>query len=51
VALAFAAGSIPGALVGSRFAQRVAGDALRKAFGWLLVGLGLYFTARQIGIV
>src|SRR5579864_1954561 len=34
VALAFAAGSIPGALVGSRFAQRVAGDALRKALLW-----------------
>lgn len=50
IALAFAAGSIPGALVGSRFAQRVAGDALRKAFGSLLVAFALYFTARQVGI-
>lgn len=51
VALAFAAGSIPGALIGSRLAQRVTGDALRVAFGWLLVAFSIYFTARQIGIV
>ncbi len=51
VALAFAAGSIPGALVGSRLAQRITGDALRVAFGWLLVAFAVYFTARQVGLV
>lgn len=51
VAVAFAAGSIPGAFFGSRYAQRVAGEALRKAFGWLLVAFALYFTARQVGLL
>lgn len=49
VAIAFAAGSIPGALVGSRFAQRIGGDTLRKAFGALLVVFSVYFLARQLG--
>lgn len=47
VAGAFAAGAIPGALVGSRAAHRVAGDSVRKALGTLLVGFAVYFTARQ----
>ncbi|MGI8686196.1 MAG: sulfite exporter TauE/SafE family protein [Acidimicrobiales bacterium] len=48
VAAAFAAGAIPAALVGSRLAQRLGGDALRLAFGWLLVGFALYFVARLL---
>lgn len=48
VAIAFAVGSIPGAFIGSRFAQRVAGDALRKAFGALLVAFSVYFLIRQL---
>ncbi len=48
VAAAFALGAVPGALVGSRAAQRVAGETLRRAFGVLLIGFALYFTTRQV---
>lgn len=47
VAGAFAAGAIPGAFAGSRAAHLVSGDSVRRAFGVLLVGFAIYFTARQ----
>ena len=48
VAFAFAAGAIPGALIGSRLALRVQSSALRTAFGLLLVAFAGYFAVRQI---
>jgi len=48
VALVFAAGAIPGAVVGSRLAQRVASAVLRTAFAWLLIVFAGYFVARQL---
>ena len=49
VAVAFGAGAIPGAVIGSRLAaQRVASSVLRTAFGWLLVAFAGYFLARQV---
>jgi uncharacterized protein len=48
VAVAFAAGAIPGAMIGSRLAQRVTSAALRAAFAWLLIGFAAYFLARQL---
>ncbi len=48
VAAAFAAGAIPGALVGSRLAQRAQSAGLRTAFGWLLVVFSAYFTIRHL---
>lgn len=48
VAAAFAAGAIPAAAIGSRLAQRLGGEALRLAFGWLLVGFAVYFVARLL---
>ena len=48
VAAAFAAGAVPAALLGSRLAQRLAGESLRLAFGWLLVGFAAYFIIRQL---
>jgi uncharacterized protein len=48
VALSFAAGAIPGALVGGKLAQRVVEHKLRTAFGWLLIVFSIAFTMRQI---
>lgn len=48
VAAAFAAGSIPGAAVGSLLAQRLPTEAMKRAFGLLLIGFAGYFIARQL---
>ncbi|MGH9273732.1 MAG: sulfite exporter TauE/SafE family protein [Acidimicrobiales bacterium] len=48
VAAAFAAGSIPGAGIGSLLAQRLPTDAMKRAFGVLLIGFATYFIARQL---
>jgi len=48
VAAAFAAGALPGAFVGSRGAQRIAGATLQRSFGVVLIVFALYFTTRQI---
>lgn len=48
VAAAFALGAIPGAAAGSRLSQHVPGTAMKRAFGWLLVGFAVYFVARQV---
>jgi uncharacterized membrane protein YfcA len=44
----FAAGLLPGAALGSRFAQRLEGATLRLAFGWFLVAFGLGFTIYRV---
>jgi uncharacterized membrane protein YfcA len=48
VAAAFAAGSIPGAAAGSRAAQHVPADGMKRGFGVLLIGFAVYFVARQL---
>ena len=48
VAGAFALGSIPGAAVGSRLAQRLPADAMRRSFGVLLIVFAVYFVTRQV---
>lgn len=48
VAAAFAAGSIPGAIVGSRAAQHLPAEAMKRGFGLLLIGFATYFVARQL---
>ncbi|GAC1530444.1 MAG: sulfite exporter TauE/SafE family protein [Acidimicrobiales bacterium] len=47
VALAFAAGAVPGALVGSRLITHLPAEKLRKGFGVMLIVFAVYFTARQ----
>lgn len=44
----FAAGLIPGSVVGSRLAHRVEGPVLRKAFAWFLIAFGLFFTVYRL---
>jgi uncharacterized membrane protein YfcA len=51
VALAFAIGLVPGALVGARLAVRLPTERLQRAFGLLLVGVALWFLVRQMGPV
>ncbi len=48
VAVAFALGAIPGAVVGSQLAQRIRSSVLRHAFGWLLIAFSGYFIVRQL---
>ena len=48
VAIAFGAGSIPAAYLGGRLAQRVSGNRLRAAFGWMLVAFAVYFVVAQL---
>ncbi len=44
----FALGQIPGSAAGSQFAHYVQGPAIRRAFGWFLIALGLLFTIDRI---
>jgi uncharacterized membrane protein YfcA len=44
----FAAGMLPGSVIGSRLAQRVQGPRLRKTFGWFLTVFGLSFIAYRL---
>ena len=48
VAIAFAAGVVPGSLVGARVALRVSAPKARCAFGLLLVGFAVFFLAYQL---
>jgi uncharacterized membrane protein YfcA len=48
VAAAFAAGSVPGAAIGSLLAQRLPTEAMKRAFGVLLIGFATYFIVRQL---
>lgn len=48
VAAAFAAGAVPGAAIGSRLAQRLPAEAMKRGFGVLLIGFAIYFIARQV---
>mgnify|MGYP001250112553 CR=1 FL=1 len=47
VALAFAVGAVPGAIVGSRLISHLPAERLRKGFGVMLIGFAVYFTAHQ----
>jgi uncharacterized membrane protein YfcA len=48
VAAPFAAGSIPGAAIGSLLAQRLPAEAMKRTFGVLLIGFSIYFVTRQL---
>jgi uncharacterized membrane protein YfcA len=48
VAGEFTVGLLPGSAVGSRLAHRLEGPTLRRAFGWFLVGFGLFFTIYRL---
>lgn len=48
IAAAFAFGAIPGAAIGSRLAQRLPADTMKRAFGVLLIVFALYFVGRQL---
>ncbi|KRV51337.1 hypothetical protein AQ490_00800 [Wenjunlia vitaminophila] len=49
LALAVTAVAVVGSLVGSRFAGRIPQDALRKAFGWFVVVMGVFVLGQQLG--
>lgn len=47
IALAFAGGAVPGAVVGSLVVSHLHAERLRKCFGVVLIGFAVYFTAHQ----
>jgi uncharacterized membrane protein YfcA len=48
VAAAFAAGSVPGAALGSLLAHRLPTEAMKRTFGVLLIGFATYFILHQL---
>lgn len=48
IAAPFALGSIPGAAIGSRVAQRLPAQSMKRGFGTLLIVFAAYFVSRQI---
>jgi uncharacterized protein len=48
VAAAFAAGAVPTAVAGGRFAQRFEGPQIRRAFGWFLLLSGAAFVVYRL---
>ncbi|MFI9111600.1 sulfite exporter TauE/SafE family protein [Streptomyces venezuelae] len=49
LALTVTAAAVAGGLVGGRLAGRVPQDALRSAFGWFVVAMGVFVLAQQLG--
>ncbi|MFF2775941.1 sulfite exporter TauE/SafE family protein [Streptomyces sp. NPDC058052] len=48
IALTVTAAAVIGSLVGARLAGRIPQDALRKAFGWFVVVMGVFVLAQQL---
>ncbi|GEB57579.1 sulfite exporter TauE/SafE family protein [Streptomyces gardneri] len=48
LALTVTVTAVVGSLVGGRIAGRVPQDVLRRAFGWLVVVMGVFVLARQL---
>ena len=44
----FAAGMLPGSVIGGQLAHRIDGPPLRRAFGWFLIGFGTFFTLYRL---
>lgn len=49
LALIVTAAAVVGSLIGGRLAGRIPQDALRKAFGWFVVVMGLFVLVQQLG--
>ncbi|MFF7444451.1 sulfite exporter TauE/SafE family protein [Streptomyces sp. NPDC008122] len=48
IALTVTVAAVIGSLIGARLAGRIPQDALRKAFGWFVVVMGVFVLAQQI---
>jgi uncharacterized membrane protein YfcA len=48
LALTVTAAAVVGSLIGGRLAGRIPQDALRKAFGWFVVVMGVFVLAQQL---
>ncbi|MFE1348745.1 sulfite exporter TauE/SafE family protein [Streptomyces sp. NPDC058757] len=48
LALTVTAAAVLGSLAGARLAGRIPQDALRKAFGWFVVAMGVFVLTRQL---
>ncbi|MEV7282326.1 sulfite exporter TauE/SafE family protein [Streptomyces sp. NPDC093111] len=48
IALTVTAAAVIGSLIGARLAGRIPQDALRKAFGWFVVVMGVFVLAQQL---
>ncbi|MFE1270193.1 TSUP family transporter, partial [Streptomyces sp. NPDC058758] len=48
LALTVTTAAVLGSLAGARLAGRIPQDALRKAFGWFVVAMGVFVLTRQL---
>ncbi|MET8507752.1 sulfite exporter TauE/SafE family protein [Streptomyces sp. NPDC004787] len=48
VAVTVTVAAVAGSLIGARLAGRIPQDALRKAFGWFVVVMGVFVLAQQV---
>ncbi|MGW6396460.1 sulfite exporter TauE/SafE family protein [Streptomyces sp. NPDC055103] len=48
IALTVTVAAVAGSLIGARLAGRIPQDALRKAFGWFVVVMGVFVLAQQL---
>jgi len=48
IAVAFAGGAVPGAAVGSRLAQHLPAETMKRGFGVLLIVFAAYFVVHQL---
>ncbi|MFB7452959.1 sulfite exporter TauE/SafE family protein [Streptomyces sp. NPDC056194] len=48
IALTVTVAAVVGSLIGARLAGRIPQDALRKAFGWFVVVMGVFVLAQQL---
>ncbi|MFJ4216097.1 TSUP family transporter, partial [Streptomyces hydrogenans] len=48
IALTVTVAAVIGSLIGARLAGRIPQDALRKAFGWFVVVMGVFVLAQQL---
>ncbi len=44
----FSAGSVVGILIGTRIAENISGDSLKKIFGWMVLAISVYTVCRQL---
>lgn len=43
----FSIGAILGIIIGTKLSQRIAGDYLKKTFGWVILGMSFYIVCKE----
>jgi uncharacterized membrane protein YfcA len=48
--LSFAALAIVGIFIGSRLAEKISGNSLKKGFGWFMLAMGIYIVIKELAL-